>query len=102
MFLRLSGSDETTGGGGKRGNLPHLFQGEHVGGSAICHVVTLGDEQTRGSYWLRRLRNIELRNAPTPRSQCERMRIKVLVGEVSLLIRAPRIAALLTITSVKV
>ena len=26
---------------------PPLFQGERVGGRAICHVVTLGDEQTR-------------------------------------------------------
>ena len=35
------------GGGGKRGNCPPFFQGERVGGRAICHVVTLGDEQTR-------------------------------------------------------
>ena len=33
--------------GGKRGNCPPFFQGERVGGIAICHVVTLGDEQIR-------------------------------------------------------
>ena len=45
----------------------------------IGHVVTLGDGQTRrGIYWLRRLRNIKRRSAPTPRSQLER---KILVGE---------------------
>ena len=56
---------------------PH-FQGEGVRCSAICYVV--GANTAR--YWLRRLRNIERRNALTP---CERMRIKILVGEVSLL-----------------
>ena len=32
------------GGGGKRGNCPPppFFQGERVGGRAICHVVTRG------------------------------------------------------------
>ena len=33
--------------GGQKGELPPLFQGERVGGRAICRVATLGDEQTR-------------------------------------------------------
>ena len=36
------------GGGGAKGAIaPPFFQGERVGGRAIYHVVTLGDEQTR-------------------------------------------------------
>ena len=35
------------GGGGQKGQLPPLFQGERVGGRAVCHVVTIEDEQTQ-------------------------------------------------------
>ena len=37
------------GGGGQKGQLPPPppFQGERAGGRAICHVMTLRDEQTR-------------------------------------------------------
>ena len=91
-------------GGGQKGQLPPLFSDSprplviracmHVGKirlareTTIGHVVTLGDEQTQRGiiYWLRRLRNIERRNAPTPRSHLER---KILVGELFLLTRAP-------------
>ena len=34
-------------GGTKGAIAPPFFQGERVGGRAICHVMTLGDEQTR-------------------------------------------------------
>ena len=40
----VAGGGGGGGRGGKRGNSPHFFQGERVGGRE-SHVVTLGDEQ---------------------------------------------------------
>ena len=44
-------------------------------------------------YWLGRLRNIKQLNAPMLKLQCAHMHIKILVGEVSLLIICMRVIA---------